>query len=106
MSWDPDAPTESDSEYDGVLSYATEYHALAVGGVAGLCGALTYGTPMQPAGLGLMIAVAATALGVKTSKRLRSALAAREVTKEPWYAVGGLVLLFLLGSVIRLVVFA
>jgi len=81
-----------------------ETHAFAVGAVAGLLGALTYGTPVQPAGLGIMLAVAATALGVKTSKRLRSKLTTREVSTEPWYAVGGLVLLFLLGALVRLVV--
>lgn len=27
----PDAPTESDSERDGVLSYAAEWHAFSIG---------------------------------------------------------------------------
>lgn len=37
----PDAPNESDTERDGVLSYAGEWHALAIGAGLGIFAAAT-----------------------------------------------------------------
>lgn len=96
----PDAPRESDTERDGFLSYATEWHSLAIGSASGLVGGLTYGTPTEPVGLAIMAAVVATALGLSVGKRL-SKKAAREVSKEPWYAVGALVVLFVFSILLQ-----
>jgi hypothetical protein len=97
----PDAPTEADSKRDGFLSYATEWHSLTIGAGAGLVGGLTYGTEMQAVGLTAMLAVVAVALGLKTATRLRSSVTV-EIRKEPWYAIGGVLGLFLLGRLIVL----
>lgn len=97
----PDAPRESDTERDGFLSYSREWHSLAVGAAAGLVGGLTYSTPTEPVGLAIMGAVVATAFGLQVGKRL-SKKAAREVRKEPWYAVGALVVLFVFSTLLKL----
>ena len=95
----PDAPTERASERDGFLSYASEWHSLTIGAGAGLVGGLTYGTSMQPVGLTAVLAVVAVALGLKAATKLRSSVTA-EIRKEPWYAIGGVIGLFLLGRLI------
>jgi len=66
------------SDRGGLLSYATEWHALIIG----LGAALGLGIP----GLG---AVAATALGLKGMKWISTRKAVQELTKEPWYGIGG-----------------
>lgn len=78
-----DAPTESDSSRDGVLSYAMEWHALGIGAGAGYA-AVAHGNDRIA---GAVIAAALTA------KRGRDRLvhdAYVNVHAEPWYAVGGL----------------
>lgn len=97
----PDAPTERASERDGFLSYASEWHSLTIGAGAGLIGGLTFGTPMQAVGLTAMLAVVAVALGLKAAEKLRSSVTA-EVKKEPWYALAGVIGLFLLGRLIAI----
>lgn len=99
-SIDPDAPTEAASEYDGFLSYATEWHAAGIGGAAGLVAALSYGTALQPAGLAIAVAVVAAALGISVGKRVSTRVAA-EVRDEPWYALGALLALFVMTSALR-----
>jgi hypothetical protein len=77
----PDATNESGTERDGVLSYAGEWHALLVGLSVGLVAAVT-GQVL------LLGVVAAVALGLEAGKRKSKALG--EVHREPWYALGGL----------------
>jgi hypothetical protein len=96
-----DAPREQDSDRDGFLSYSREWHSLTIGAGAGLVGGLTFGTPSQPVGLAAVLSVVAVALGLKAATRLRSSVTA-EIRKEPWYAIGGVLGLFLLGRLIVL----
>lgn len=73
-----DAPTEADSQRDGVLSYALEWHALIMGLGAGLASGLA----QRPE---LLVLVVGVALGIKAAptKKLR------QLKREPWYAIGG-----------------
>lgn len=75
-----DAPTESDSERDGLLSYSKEWHALTVGLTAGLVAGAT-GTWT------LAVAVVAMALAVRAAPGPLS-----QLRREPWYALGGVTL--------------
>jgi hypothetical protein len=82
----PDASTEAGTDRDGVLSYAGEWHALIVGLAAGFV-ALQTGFEM------LLVVVAAAALGIEAGKRAGSTSTVKalgEVRREPWYALGGL----------------
>jgi len=84
---DPDAPSESASEYDGFLSYAGEYHALAVGALAGGVYAAT-GDAAVAAGLWAIVTG-----GRKVSGHLADA------RDEVAYTAGGAVLGFFLVGV-------
>lgn len=72
-----DAASESDSERDGLLSYASEWHAA----ILGLFTALSLGLP----GLGLIVV---TALGLKRWKQISNRKAVKELQREPWYGIG------------------
>lgn len=71
-------PSESDTEFDGVLSYATELHAVVIGFTT----ALALGLPG-------LAAVVITALAWRGSKRITNRKAIRELQREPWYGLGG-----------------
>jgi hypothetical protein len=86
----PDAGTEAETERDGLLSYAGEWHALIIGGGAGFGSAVT-GAP-EAAG-----AVALAALGLRAGKRLRGRGVLAEIRREPWYAIGGTALGYAVG---------
>jgi len=75
--------SESASDRNGLLSYATEWHALIIGLGAGL-------------GLGIpgVAVVSATALGLKGMKRISTRKAVQELVQEPWYGIGGAVIGF------------
>jgi len=77
---------ESDTDYNGVLSYTSEYHALLIGLGAGIVA----GYLNQPP---ILVGVISVALGLKGAKRLAGPLDGRyvveELTSEPWYGVGG-----------------
>lgn len=73
------------SDRDGLLSYATEWHALIIG----LGSGLGLGIP----GVG---AVATAALGLQGSKRISTRKAIQELTQEPWYGIGGSVIGFVI----------
>ena len=90
----PDAPTEEDTERDGFLSYASEWHAAAIGAAAGLFGGLSLGSPIEPLGIGAMGAVVVVALGIKGAGRLKNKTAVRELDAEPWYGLGFMFLAF------------
>lgn len=85
----PDSPHESGTDRDGFLSYAKEWHALTIGFGAGLAAATTGRWE-------LLAVIAALALGVGGASKV-SDLVARNVKKEPWYALGGLIFGALLG---------
>jgi len=79
------APREDSEEYDGVLSYAGEWHALIIGLGTGFTAA-TLGQPILLAGL---FAVALGIEGVEIGKRFTGRGVANELRREPWYAAGG-----------------
>jgi hypothetical protein len=96
---------ESETPRDGFLSYAGEFHALAVGIAVGAYA----GINDQPELFAAMIGVA---LGIKTgsaaTKRIKKALketgsggfrnALAEVRREPWYTILGLGIGYTAGS--------
>jgi hypothetical protein len=78
-------PTEDASDPDGALSYAGEWHALAVGIGSGFTAAVT-GQPVILAGL---IAVALGISGREIDVSFGGRGVVHEVKREPWYATGG-----------------
>lgn len=91
----PDGAREQDTKRPGFLSYAGEWHALAVGLAAGLAAGTTGRWE-------LAAAVVAVALGMQAGKVKGadpSVAMVGEVRSEPWYALGGVVI----GSVAGLV---
>jgi hypothetical protein len=76
----PDASEESGTDRDGVLSYAAEWHALAIGFLVGLTGAAA-----------VVIAFAGYALGIGRSV-FRETGHLRDAAREPAYSAGGIVL--------------
>lgn len=51
----PDGMTESDTDRDGVLSYAGEYHALAIGAFLGVAVGLTGDTTVLMAAVAIVL---------------------------------------------------
>ncbi|MFC7131647.1 MULTISPECIES: hypothetical protein [Salinibaculum] len=92
--------TEKQTENDGFLSYAGEWHSLTLGLSVGGSSAIT-GTPEIAA------TVAMVALGYKgasampnVGKKKEKASVVGEIQREPWYATGGVVLGFVGGLLI------
>jgi len=79
------APNEDAHEYDGVLSYAGEWHALIIGLGTGFTAAVT----AQPVVLAGLFAVALGISGVDVGVQFDGRGVAHELRREPWYAVGG-----------------
>lgn len=88
----PTAATEAESERDGLLSWAGEWHATTLGAGFGAVGAVL-GRP-EVAAIGI-----AGALGLEAARRLPGTVAS-EIQQEPWYAVGGVVAGYLAGGVV------
>lgn len=95
MSWDPDAKSEDASEYDGIFSHATETHSAIIGASAGTMGAVTRGTEFEVIGTVAMLSVLAAAFGLEAYSKMGNSKTAGEVAREPWYALGCMVLFFL-----------
>lgn len=102
MSIDPSAKDEEDTEYDGFLSYAAEWHAASIGAGAGLTGGLLYGTEYQWIGLLPFAFVILAALGNKKALERFSDQVAYHLKKESWYGIGFAVIFFLLGILIQI----
>lgn len=92
MSLDPSAPSESDTAYDGFLSYAAEWHSTAIGSFLGLAAAVS-GHPE--------LAVILVALAFGERKRFGSGHV-RDVAREVSYALGGFVVFYIVGHVVLL----
>jgi len=89
-----DAPTEEDSKRNGAFSYAGEYHAFAIGVGAGAVAALGTNPELAAA----VVAVALGGSGVEAArKRLQGKKVVAEVSREPWYAIGGVALGYAIG---------
>ena len=80
MSWDPDAPTESDSEYDGFGSYSSEWHAMGIGFAVGFASVMPI-----PRLKRFVFGV----VGLKGETTRSKAM--REARKESWYALGAVI---------------
>lgn len=79
------AGTEDAHDYDGVLSYAGEWHALIIGLAAGFTAAVT-GQPIVLAGV---FSVALGISGVDVGVKFDGRHVAHELRREPWYGIGG-----------------
>lgn len=96
MSGIPDAPKESDTEYDGFLSYAGEWHSAALGGGVGTTAGALIAAGQPVAGLMLLGGFTLMALREnQLAKKLGIKIpftgnkkAMREVRREPWYGIG------------------
>lgn len=86
--FDPDAAKESDSEYDGLLSYAKEWHAAIIGATAGVIGRITKGTEYEPIGVAVMSTVTGLAFGLEAYSKYKNNPISNNVRAEPWYAMG------------------
>lgn len=82
------APSESDTERDGVLSYSGESHALAIGIGAGVVSALLLLMGYTELSALPAAAVVAWALGLRKVPK-GSDSHVRDVAHEPAYAVAG-----------------
>lgn len=87
MSELPDGPTEASTDRDGAFSYATEWHAFAVGLAIGYVAVLP-----APRLARTVYAI----LGIEQPTRSK---AMAEAKAESWYAAGGVVAGGLLGVV-------
>jgi hypothetical protein len=74
------APSESDSARNGLLSYAVEWHAVIVGFAVGLVAGLTQRWELAGAAVAIILSVRAAPGKLSQLRR------------EPWYALGGLLL--------------
>lgn len=103
---DPSAETEEETDYNGFLSYASEWHASAIGAVSGLYSGLAYGEGYTTVALTVLGAVVFLSLGIRLgSFRITKEInidedVRREVNKESWYAGGMAVIFFLVGLAI------
>lgn len=95
----PDGKEEADTERSGVLSYAGEWHALLLGGGAGLAAGAT--GQWQ-----LAVVVASAAFGVGAAVQSDHTVedpslpAIGEVQREPWYACAGLLVGVVVGTLL------
>lgn len=95
----PDGATEADTERDGFLLYAGEWHALVLGGGAGLAAGATGNWQ-------LAVVVASAAFGVGAAVRSKGTVenpslpAIGEVKQEPWYACAGLLVGTVVGALL------
>lgn len=105
---DPSAPSEEDTEYDGFLSYAAEWHALTIGMGVGLTAALLFALGFVDLAVLITTAIVFTALGMEledyvlTKKLDLDRKVVRDVSKEPWYAIGGVIIGWIGGVLISL----
>lgn len=81
------ADKESESERDGLLSYANEWHALIVGLGLGVTAGLANMPSLAYGGVALALGIQ----GVSKAK-LSSRKSIREFTSEPWYGAGGVLI--------------
>jgi hypothetical protein len=90
-----DAEKESDSEYDGFLSYSSEWHALSIGYAIGFASVM----PVP----GLKRFVFRLVFGTGEVSRTQ---AIKEAKKESWYALGGIPLGAILGIISQVIIVA
>lgn len=96
---------ESQTPRDGFLSYAGEFHSLAIGLAVGGYAGLNDNPELAAAMIGVALGLAT---GSSAARRVKKALkmvgdggfrnALAEVKREPWYNLGGLVVGYTVGS--------
>lgn len=86
------ATSESDSDRDGFLSYHAESHAAGLGIAAGWFATATGETKL------LSVVYGAAVYGKATGENEKRRRIVRDVVEEPHYAVGGVVLGALFGT--------
>lgn len=100
--------SESQTERDGFLSYAGEFHAITIGIAIGAYAAISKDPLLVKAMFGLALGLGAMS---GSQRRLRKALrktgapeklesAIGEVRREPWYSAGGTILSFIVTATI------
>lgn len=95
------AKSESETEYDGFLSYSSEIHAFITGIGAGFA-SYTVGSPE----VGVSIILVSIGYGGYSELAKNGGEApekiSKELQREPWYAIGGTFLGFLIGGALQL----
>lgn len=96
---------ESETPRDGFLSYAGEFHSLAVGIAVGSYAGINDNPELVAAMIGVSLGLAS---GSSAARRIKKALkmvggggfknALAEVRREPWYSLGGLAVGYTVGS--------
>lgn len=97
MSINPSAPSEDDSEYNGFLSYAAEWHAASIGAGVGITAGLLYGTEFYLVGLVPFVSVILASIGNKAAAKKLSGDVVKHLEKESWYGIGFAVAFFIIG---------
>lgn len=87
------AATEAGTIRDGFLSHATEVHALVIGLGAGFVSELLH----QPIAAAAVVMVALGLKGADWARRHLSSEVVGEVRQEPWYAVAGVLVGYVVG---------
>lgn len=87
---------EHQTDYDGFLSYAGEFHALTLGLATGFA-SIVAGEP-KVAALVILATIGVRGSGTvarqlaKIGKKREDSTALGELRREPWYAVGGVII--------------
>lgn len=100
--------TEAQTDRDGFLSYAGEFHALAIGLGIGMYAAISKDPELVKAMLAISLGLGGSS---EAKRRVRNALdkagveekgesAIGEVVREPWYAAGGVMIAFIASSIV------
>lgn len=84
----PDKPSESDTTRSGAFSYASEFHAFAIGMAVGAASLAPSRVKAYIFGV----------VGVPPNSTRKGV--AQEVQKEPWYLAGGYVIGLMLGVLV------
>lgn len=89
------AKREADTNYDGPFSHPGEYHAFAIGAGAGCVAATTGQTQLVSAVITLALTGDRTRVGTEFVDNV-----AHEVVREGWYAIFGLAIGYLVGTIV------
>lgn len=92
--YNPTAPAEKKSEYNGLLSYAGEWHSLTMGLFIGFVSGAADRPELMMILLGVFIDEEFTEF---SGGKLINKLAKRDIRKEPWYAAGGSLIGYAIG---------
>lgn len=83
LAYLPVGATEDATDYDGILSYAVEWHAAIIGVAVGATAGTTGDTQ-------LVCGLISTALGLGRINQQASETVTAHLVNEPWYAIAGI----------------